>query len=258
MSEKLPYMPLYVFDLESDRDCRVMSDADFGRYMRLLIRQWVEGDVPGDVQSAIRDAALDPEAADEVKSLLDRKFPLDQGSRANQRLKEIREDMMQRVETNRTNAKKGGRPPKTDRKTDRLCDGISETKPTGPTRASGSVSVSGFAPDDGGSAEGGEREATAVQAWCDRTGRDPTSPEQRWIAGWIDRLRSEPVHDEQGNAMDPEDTVIAAIRQISGNVRNYRGFVGQVIDNWINGDGSPPGQSGQTFDVESMKQKGLV
>src|SRR5690606_31173077 len=106
---KLPYMPLYVHDIESDRDCRTMSDAEFGRYTRLLIRQWVEGDVADDAQSIIRDAMLDHDAVESVQSLLDRKFPvIGPGIRANKRLAEIRDEMAQKVSMNRENGRKGG------------------------------------------------------------------------------------------------------------------------------------------------------
>jgi uncharacterized protein YdaU (DUF1376 family) len=139
-------MPLWVYDLEADRDCRKMSDATFGRYMRLLIRQWIEGSVPATPTDAMRDALLDSDSEGDVQSLLDRKFSEQvDGGRANRRLDAERSAAMEKVATNRANGAKGGRPPKTER--------FSETKPNGSIRAYGSGSESDSS--EGGSAEGG-------------------------------------------------------------------------------------------------------
>lgn len=113
MAFELPYMPLWVVDIDTDRDCRAMTDAEIGRYMRLLFRQWMEGDVPTDATRAIRDAMLDPDAVESVQRLLDMKFSDRSGpdGRArNPRCHELREAAIAKAEVNRRNGSKGGRP----------------------------------------------------------------------------------------------------------------------------------------------------
>ena len=139
MGIKLPHMPLWVYDLDTDRDCRRMSDAQFGRYMRLMIRQWIEGSVPATPTEAIRDAMLDPGSEGDIQSLLDRKFSDKvEAGRGNPKLAQVRQECLAKVETNRANGKKGGRPSKTDR----ITEGLSEKKPDGSIRAYGSGSGS--------------------------------------------------------------------------------------------------------------------
>jgi len=107
---KLPHMQLWVYDIDTDRDCRRMCDAEFGRYMRLIIRQWIEGDVPSDAADAVRDARLDHDAVDSVTSLLDRKFSLRDGSgRMNRRCHEEREKATAKVERLRAIGHAGGK-----------------------------------------------------------------------------------------------------------------------------------------------------
>jgi uncharacterized protein YdaU (DUF1376 family) len=109
---KLPYMPLYVHDIESSRYCRKMTDADFGRYMRILIRQWVEGHVDADPVEVVKDAMLDHGSDESVAAMLNARFPLTKGGfRANPRCAVIRDETLAKVEVNRTNGRRGGRPP---------------------------------------------------------------------------------------------------------------------------------------------------
>jgi uncharacterized protein YdaU (DUF1376 family) len=93
-TKKLPYLKLWVYDIDSDRECRRMNDATFGRYMRLLILQWIEGDVPANATDAARDAGVDNGATEAIQSLLDRKFPLDGSVRRNPRLAAERDEAM--------------------------------------------------------------------------------------------------------------------------------------------------------------------
>lgn len=52
MPEKLPYMPFYGFDYETDERVKELSDAEHGIFLRLLWHQWKEGSV-----SALPDRA---------------------------------------------------------------------------------------------------------------------------------------------------------------------------------------------------------
>lgn len=138
MSIKLPHMPLYVYDIDTDRECRRMSDAEFGRYMRLLIRQWMEGSVPAKASDAILDAGLDHGSDTAVMSILDRKFAKAGSERKNAKLETIRIDCLHKVEVNRENGSKGGRP----KNNPSVSSGLTETKPNGSIRASDSGSGS--------------------------------------------------------------------------------------------------------------------
>lgn len=109
MEPKLPHMPLWVYDLDTDRDCRKMSDATFGRYMRLLIRQWIEGCVPATPTEAMRDAMLDPGSEADIQRLLDQKFTLKDGqARRNVKCFDARNDAIKKVLTLRKNGSYGG------------------------------------------------------------------------------------------------------------------------------------------------------
>lgn len=153
---KLPHMPLWVYDIDTDRDCRKMSDATFGRYMRLLIRQWIEGSVPAKPPEAVRDAMLDPGSEGDVQSLLDRKFTQRDGDeRRNVKCDEERRGAIEKCERNRSAGRKGG-------VAKASANAVANAKANGQTRASGSDSDS----SGRGSAEGETIEA-AISALAD-------------------------------------------------------------------------------------------
>lgn len=150
MADKLPHMPLWVYDLEADEDCALMSLAEYGAYMRLLQRQWIEGSIPVDMP---RLARLLRVTADEINAIwpaLADKFVKDgRGRQKNHRLDQERVKAIKKVEKNRANGSLGGRPKETKSE--------SEIKPNGSIRASGSDSESGSGSgSSGGSAEGGD------------------------------------------------------------------------------------------------------
>lgn len=87
-----------------------MSDAQFGRYMRLLIRQWIEGSVPATPAECLRDAMLDPGSEGDVQSLLDRKFSEKiESGRGNTRLHQVRQETLAKCIENRNRASRAGK-----------------------------------------------------------------------------------------------------------------------------------------------------
>jgi len=109
---KLPHMPLWVYDIESDEDCVLMTPAEFGIFVRLLIRQWIEDSVP---ENPVVLAKLLRYPESDVMAWLEyygHKMPAGgDGRRRNDRLTGEREDAVRKVLQNRENGKRGGRPP---------------------------------------------------------------------------------------------------------------------------------------------------
>ena len=94
MGNKLPFMPLYVQDLLSDEAVMLMSNAEFGAYMKLLCHQWVEGSIPAHQDRAARICGWEGQDTWEAVWLqvFLPKFALDgEGRRANPRLAAERE-----------------------------------------------------------------------------------------------------------------------------------------------------------------------
>lgn len=149
MAIKLPHMPIWVYDLEADEDCSLMSLAEYGAYMRLLQRQWIEGSVPVDMARLARLLRVTIDEMESIWPVLAPKFAEDgRGRLKNHRLDQERESALRKVEVNKANGKRGGRPKKTER--------LSEEKPNGSIRVSGSGSGSDYGDSSsGGSAEGG-------------------------------------------------------------------------------------------------------
>lgn len=112
MNYPLPPMPVHVADLMSDSDCRQMSDAEFGRYLRLLFRQWEEGSVPASPHEAVKDAGLDAGSEGSVGSILEAKFDVKDDVCLNAKCAAIRATRLAQAEKRRANGKLGGRPKK--------------------------------------------------------------------------------------------------------------------------------------------------
>jgi len=51
---KLPFMPFYGFDYETDERTTMLTDTEHGVYFRLLWQQWKEGSVPSDPDRAAK------------------------------------------------------------------------------------------------------------------------------------------------------------------------------------------------------------
>ena len=146
MASKLPYMPVWVFDIETDESCMMLEAAGFGLYMRLLFRQWIEGSIPGDIEHIAR-IVREPIATVRLTSgFIEDKFPMcPDGRRRNDRCHQERENCLAKVDTNRKNGRKGGRPRKLDHVGDdnqSETERLTESEPNSSTRVSGSGSMS--------------------------------------------------------------------------------------------------------------------
>ncbi len=138
----LPHMPLFVIDLETDETCKLMDDAHYGSYVRCLVRQWIEGSLPGDLGTVAR---LVGSPAKRVGTFLDAKFPIGaDGRRRNTKLDDLRADRLAKADKNRESANKRWGSGRTSEGT---CERISEMDAIGDAkgvpRASDSVSGSG-------------------------------------------------------------------------------------------------------------------
>lgn len=192
-------MPLWVYDIDTDRDCRKMPDAEFGRYMRLLIRQWIEGSVPATPAECVRDAVLDPGSEGDIQSLLDRKFSLKSGTeRRNPKCAEERDIAVAKCQTNRANGSLGGRPKAKS-------NGYPNAKPNGSIRASGSGSDS-----SSGERGAGERgEPPGFQRWW--AAYPNTAEKARALAIWTGR---KPMADGEKRSLEPEtDAIVRAVQR---------------------------------------------
>lgn len=125
-----------------------MSLAEYGAYIRLLQRQWIEGSIPADAARLARLLRVTADQMDEIWQALSPKFVKDGRDRLkNRRLSTERDLAIAKVQKNRDNGKLGGRPkkpPDTDSET--------QKKPNGYIRGSGSGSVSGSDSLGGGDA----------------------------------------------------------------------------------------------------------
>lgn len=155
-------MPLMVFDIECDEDCALMDSGDFGIYVRLLMRQWIEGSIPPETEALAKLIRENQKVFDcFTKRFLDKKLPIGKdGRRRNEKLAELREKAIQKVIKLRANARKGGRPKKLGAN-QKVPTGKPNAKPDGEAGAYEYVYESEF---DSGSREGESlREGDPIQ-----------------------------------------------------------------------------------------------
>lgn len=129
---KLPHMPLWVYDIDTDTECSLMSSAEFGIYIRMLVKQWINEHLPSEIRDIAKLLRERPRAIADWMSQYQSKLPLcEDGNRRNPRLAAERENVVAKVEMlrdrNRANGKRGGRPKKVETET--------QEKPTGFIRA---------------------------------------------------------------------------------------------------------------------------
>lgn len=270
MAFELPYMPLWVVDIDTDRDCRAMTDAEFGRYMRLLFRQWMEGDVPTDARSAIRDAMLDPDAVESVQTLLDLKFNERSGRATrgrNRRCNELREAAITKAETNRRNGAKGGRPKADANPTDNPTDNRTVKRIE---RHSESESESENLRERRDAKLPGDEACPVVAALEARLGRKSTLSDLQFLTKF-DRMLSEDPPDVDGKPADSQHLLIAAIEAMPPDVGIWHRYVAATLDG-VKADGIMPppyGKAGvarkgnapakaKAMTIEEMQAKGLT
>ena len=101
-----PILPLYYNDI--DRSTRDWSDEEFGCYMRLLMHQWAQGEIPKETQRLSRIVTSLDNSWDLVKT----KFEETDTGMVNLKLEEIRAERLSYLKKQQENGKKGGRKPK--------------------------------------------------------------------------------------------------------------------------------------------------
>lgn len=138
---KAPWFPLYTGDFLASSDVQLMSAAEVGAYMLLLMHSW-QSDTPGyltnDDGRLRRLCRLSPEQWGESKELLLAKWPVSEnGLRFNARLLQEAAKQQDRRERLSANGQKGGRPAKNQKVTDenqKLSEEnqkVSDAKPSG-------------------------------------------------------------------------------------------------------------------------------
>lgn len=109
-----PYVQLYPLDLLTDPRLAMLTPHAFGIYMRLLLTLWREQPMklPADPKKIIRLIRGSPDDLEAVSEALEA-FDVspDGKSFTLSWLDALREQTRQRIETNRKNGKRGGRPP---------------------------------------------------------------------------------------------------------------------------------------------------
>ena len=142
MAIKLPHMPLWVYDLEADEDCSLMSLAEYGAFLRLLQRQWIEGTIPACEKRLARLLRVSQDEFAEIWEMIRHKFTEDQEGRLiNARLESERSKALEKVEKNRAAANK--RWGNADGDADASSDANANENADGMLRAYGSGSGSG-------------------------------------------------------------------------------------------------------------------
>lgn len=101
-----PIFPLYYNDM--DRSTRDWTDEEFGCFMRLLIHQWAQGEIPKDHQRLNRIVT----SLGSSWVTVGLKFSETKTGMINERLEEIREERLSYLKKQQENGKKGGRKPK--------------------------------------------------------------------------------------------------------------------------------------------------
>lgn len=107
MADKLPWFPFYASDWVTDPRVLSLSNEQRGIFHWLLCRQWMDGDLPGDVMAVY---PLLPPGSDSaaVAFVLTAFFPADPDTtrRSNPRLNDIRAEQESFVESRRDGARK--------------------------------------------------------------------------------------------------------------------------------------------------------
>lgn len=111
MSCDLPYMRLWVSDLQADLLNMGLTDEEFGVYMRLLLVAWKEGSIPLDMKQRARKVAASPARLQKLWPALESKWISDgNGGLVNPRQEREREEATEAHARRVAAGKKGGRP----------------------------------------------------------------------------------------------------------------------------------------------------
>lgn len=112
---KMPFFQFWVDDWIGSSRIRQMPLSARGAYIDLLGHQWQCGQIPDDLATMARMVGATPDEMREAWKYLEDHFPeTTPGFRENEKLAEIREATVRRIETAKSNGQKGGRRPKVD------------------------------------------------------------------------------------------------------------------------------------------------
>ena len=95
--EKLPYMPLFVFDLLTDEFYQRLTYPQRGLYLDLLMLQWINGSVPSNARAVLEQLRVSEErdrlGLPDVEAVLAKFAVVDEGRAQNPRLLAIRTEL---------------------------------------------------------------------------------------------------------------------------------------------------------------------
>lgn len=110
MSNNFAWMPVYVADLITDEAVKVMTNSEFGIYMKLLFHQWIEGSIPAAPEFLSRIVGEDQDRFNEFWPIMAGKFdPAGEGRLANPKLVEVRAKQDERHEDLAERGRRGGK-----------------------------------------------------------------------------------------------------------------------------------------------------
>ncbi len=104
-----PYMPFYVWDFISSKKVRNMNYEQVNLYLRLLILQWEDGEIPSDPKKIAKDIGGPVKLVVKNWPVVRECFVEKDGRLINQRLDLERTKAIERIRRNRKNGQEGGK-----------------------------------------------------------------------------------------------------------------------------------------------------
>jgi uncharacterized protein YdaU (DUF1376 family) len=117
---------MYPKDILTDENCSAMTLEEFGAYMRLLLRAWIEGSIPSEPTRLARMLGIRRQSFDRIWPAIAPCFLEQDGRLIQQRLEQERSRQRERSAVNSAKGKLGGRPFKSTKHESR---GLTTAKP---------------------------------------------------------------------------------------------------------------------------------
>lgn len=105
--EGFPWFPFYTEQFLGSRKVKLMSDANVGRYVKLLAEEWEHGPLPADLDRIGRLLGMDGNAIANAWAELSECFTLTDAGWVNERLEEIRDEQLSKRKRRQKAGKKG-------------------------------------------------------------------------------------------------------------------------------------------------------